>query len=183
MYPGGFWGPTDQASRMVLTEEDARLAASAGVVVTTTTVAMRPAQGGHAHHSPHHPSHAAQGQNDHGFSMDSTVWQRATDMQIHNIRLLHRHGVRLAIGSDHAETSLAEALHLHELGLFDNLTLLRLWCEDTPRTILPDRRIGRLDEGYEASLLVLSDNPIEHFQAVTDIVFRMKQGRVLHAGP
>jgi len=84
--------------------------------------------------------------------------------------------VRLAIGSDHAETSLAEAVHLHELGLFDNLTLLKLWCEDTPRAIFPDRRIGRLQEGYEASFLVLRENPLERFEAVTGIEHRMKQG-------
>lgn len=96
----------------MLTEEDARLAANAGAIVTTT-VAMKPAEGGESHH---HDSHGSHGQGGHGLSMDSTAWQRASAVQIHNIRLLHRHGVKLAIGSDHAETSRTEALHLHELG-------------------------------------------------------------------
>lgn len=66
-----------------------------------------------------------------------------------------------------------------ELEVFDNLTLLKLWCEDTPKAIFPDRRIGRFREGYEASFLVLAGNPIEQFDYVTKIVFRMKQGHVL----
>ncbi|MEQ1656758.1 MAG: amidohydrolase family protein, partial [Nitrospira sp.] len=177
--PGWFLESTDQESRMMLTEEDALLAAKAGVIVTTTTVAMKPAEGRHGQHAPHHDPHGAHSQGDHAFSMDSTVWQRAKAVQSHNISLLHRHGVKLAIGSDHAETSLAEALHLHELGIFDNLTLLKLWCEDTPRSIYPDRKIGSLKEGYEASFLVVRDNPLERFEAVTQVDFRMKQGHIV----
>lgn len=177
--PGWFLEPTDQDLGMMLTEEDARLAAKAGVIVTTTTVAMKPAEGGHGQHAPHHDAHGTHSQGGHALSMDSTLWQRAKAVQRHNIGLLHRHAVKLAIGSDHAETSLAEAQHLHELGLFDNLTLLKLWCEDTPRSIFPDRRIGRFREGHEASLLVLKRNPIEEFEAVTEITLRMKQGQVL----
>jgi imidazolonepropionase-like amidohydrolase len=178
--PGWFLGTAAQASRMVLTEEDARLAARAGVVVVTTTVAMKPDQGGHAHHKQNHAQHGAHGASAHVFSMDATAWQQAREIQIRNLRLLQHHGVKLAIGSDHAETSLAEALHLHELGVFDNLTLLTLWCEQTPRAIFPNRLIGRLEEGYEASFLVLQGNPIEQFDAVTHMTFQMKDGRVLH---
>lgn len=180
--PGWFLESTDQEALMMLTEEDARLAAEFGVIVTTTTVAMKPAEGGHGQHAPHHDPHGAHSQGDHAFSMNATVWQRATAVQSQNLRLLHRHGVKLAIGSDHAATSLPEALHLHELGIFDNLTLLKLWCEETPQAIFPDRHIGRLREGYEASFLVLKDNPLERFGAVTEIGYRMKQGRMLSAG-
>ncbi len=97
--------------------------------------------------------------------------------------MLYQHGVKLAIGSDHAPTSLAEALHLHDLGVFDNRALLTLWCEQTPQAIFPDRRIGRLREGYEASFLVLKENPIDRFEAVRQITFRMKQGHVLEGKP
>lgn len=177
--PGWFLEPTDRDASMMLTEEDARLAAKSGVIVTTTTVAMKPAEGGHGQHAPHHIPHGAYRHGDHAFSMDATVWQRATAVQRYNVGLLHRHGVKLAIGSDHAETSLAEAQHLMELGLFDNLSLLKLWCEDTPHAIFPDRRIGRLEEGYEASFLVLRDNPLERFDAVTQIEYRIKQGHIV----
>jgi hypothetical protein len=55
--------------------------------------------------------------------------------------------VRLTIGSDHADTSLAEALHLRTLEIFDNFTLLTMWCEANPRAIFPAQKIGRFDEG------------------------------------
>lgn len=96
-----------------------------------------------------------------------------------NLILLQRWGARIVIGSDHADTSVAEALHLRELGVFDNLTLLKLWCEHTPKAIFPDRRIGRFEEGFEASFLVLAGNPIEQFDHVTKIVLRVKQGYIL----
>jgi imidazolonepropionase-like amidohydrolase len=103
----------------------------------------------------------------------------ACEIKIHNLQLLHRHGVTIAIGSDHADTSLAEALHLHALNVFDNLTLLKMWCETTPRAIFPQRKIGSFKEGYEARFLVLDENPIDRFEAVTRINMRFKEGHPL----
>jgi len=51
----------------------------------------------------------------------------------------------------------------------------------TAETIFPKRKIGRLQEGYEASFLVLSANPVNDFAAVEKIALRVKQGRVLDA--
>lgn len=81
--------------------------------------------------------------------------------------------------SDHAATSLSEAMNLLELKIFDNLTLLKMWCETTPATIFPERKIGRLQEGYEASFLVLKKNPLENFEHVATITMRVKQGHRL----
>jgi imidazolonepropionase-like amidohydrolase len=178
--PGWFLGTTAEAPQLLLTDEDARLASRAGVVVVTTTAAMKPHAGGHGHQEPAHGSYGGQS---HSFTMEASLWPKAQEIQTKNLQLLHQHGVRLAIGSDHAATSLAEALHMHELGIFNNLTLLKLWCEQTPQAIFPDRRIGRLQEGDEASFLVLKENPIEKFEAVTELTFRMKQGYVLHGKP
>jgi len=178
--PGWRLDADDEAPRLLLTDEDARQAARAGVVVVTTTVAMQPQAGGHGHHDSAHGSHDGPS---HKFVMEALLWSRAQEIQAKNLQVLHRHGVKLAIGSDHAPTSLAEAWHLHELGLFDNLTLLKLWCEQTPQAIFPGRRIGRLQEGYEASFLVLKGNPMDRFEAVRQIAFRMKQGHVLEGAP
>ena len=67
-------------------------------------------------------------------------------------------------------------MNLHEMKVFDNLTLLKLWCETTARAIFPKRKIGHLKKGYEASFLVLSGNPIENFDNVKGIKMRFKQG-------
>lgn len=157
-------GPQD-AERARLTEEDARVAAANKVRVVTTSVAGQamPSLGGyhqHGHHSGHGPGPEG----------------AASDVLRDNLRLLQGAGVSLVIGSDHAETSLAEVLHLRTLHLFDNRTLLKMWCEATPAAIFPERRIGRFAEGYEASFLALAGNPIEDFEQVRAIRRRFKQG-------
>ncbi len=98
-----------------------------------------------------------------------------------NLQRLKDSGVRLLIGSDmpFRDTSVEEAFLLRELGVFSDQELLQMWCETTPRGIFPGRKIGRLAEGYEASFLVLAENPIEDFAAVRNIVLRVKQGQRL----
>jgi imidazolonepropionase-like amidohydrolase len=174
----GWWVPDDEdiaAAR--ITEDDAKRAAAAGVVVVTTTVAGRlmPGHAGRSSSPQEHGSvsdlaHPAQNQAD---------GPAVLEVQRHNLRLLYHHGVTLAVGSDHADTSLAEAQNLRSLGVFNNLTLLKLWCETTAAAIFPGRKIGRLEEGYEASFLVLTGNPIDDFNNVQGIRLRVKQGHLL----
>jgi imidazolonepropionase-like amidohydrolase len=103
--------------------------------------------------------------------------ERARTVQIHNLRVLQDAGVKLVIGPDvYGVTSLAEAMNLYELKVFDNLTLLKMWSETTPEVIFPSRKIGHLREGYEASFLVLDGNPMENFLNVRNIRMRFKQG-------
>ena len=58
-----------------------------------------------------------------------------------------------------------------------------MWCETTPRAIFPKRRIGRLEDGYEASFLALDGDPLADFGATKRIAMRVKQGVVLPAPP
>jgi imidazolonepropionase-like amidohydrolase len=51
-----------------------------------------------------------------------------------------------------------------------------MWTETTARAIFPQRRIGRLQEGYEATFLALEGNPLLDWQQVRRIRFRFKQG-------
>ncbi|MFO0774700.1 MAG: hypothetical protein U0172_08560 [Nitrospiraceae bacterium] len=190
--PGWLVLHESDASALRLTDDDAVRAAANGTVFVTTTVAMRPSETGHRPHSDRaEPAQAPHGQDahahesygrhapGHAFTMSPTLWPLAEQIQRDNLTRLHRHGVRIAIGSDHAETSLDEALHLHQLAIFDNATLLRLWCDTTPQVIFPERRIGRFADGYEASFVVLTDDPLLHFDAVRGIALRVKQGMVL----
>lgn len=54
-----------------------------------------------------------------------------------------------------------------------------MWCETSAPTLFPQRRIGHLDAGYEASFLVLGGNPLADFGEVRDIKPRFKQGRFI----
>lgn len=90
---------------------------------------------------------------------------------------MHKAGVRLALGLDNfGQTLLAEVLYFHDNRIFDNRTLLKIAVETTPQAIFPNRRIGRLREGYEASFLVLRGDPLADFNQIAEIEWRFKQG-------
>ncbi len=100
--------------------------------------------------------------------------------QAANLRVLRDSGVKLAIGSDNvADSSAAEFRHVSNLGLFDNLRLLNMWTQVTPKAIFPNRLIGAIREGYEASFLALEGNPLENLNNVQQIELRFKQGKLL----
>ncbi len=105
-------------------------------------------------------------------------------MLTHNLQILKKHGVPIAVGSDSFRgTSVAEAISLSAFGVFDNLTLLKMWCETTAATIFPKRRIGHLKRGYEASFLVLDGDPLQDFANVKKINVRFKDGELLSFTP
>ena len=144
---------TADPSSLPVRAEDARLAARRGTVVITTFALSATARASPEFQSPWRAIEAA------------------------TLRLLNNHGVVLAVGSDNpADSSVLEASHLQSLGVLDNLTVLKMWTEATPRAIFPNRRIGYLREGYEASFLALEGSPLENWQNVRRIKVRFKQG-------
>ena len=105
---------------------------------------------------------------------------RARNNQIRNLKLLKEAGVRFGLGVDtYGVDSLQEALYLNGTGVWSNLEMLKMWCEDTPHMIFPERKIGSLQDGYEASLIVLNKNPLEDFRNVQTVRLRFKQGVLL----
>ena len=154
----GDWTKYD-SSRFRIVERDARLAARNRVVVVTTLVSA--------------VEHALQ-------KKEGEPFNELRNLLVQNLQLLREHHVPIAIGSDsYRQTSLVEALNLHKLGAFDNRTLLKMWCETTATTIFPKRKIGLLKDGYEASFLVLNDNPLQDFANVQKIDKRFKHGEFL----
>jgi hypothetical protein len=143
-------GATPSSYRPV-SAADARLAAERGIVVITTILGVTRAP--------------------------ENMRPLVRPLTAANLKLLHEHGVRLAVGSDNVDdTSALEFEQLATLGVFDNVTLLKMWTETTPRAIFPERQIGLLRDGYEASFLALGGNPLEDLSHVRRIRFRFKQG-------
>ena len=142
----------------VIRSKDAELAAAKDVVVVTTV------------------SLSGKVRDDYPKFYEELMAQHAR-----NLQRLKEAGVRIVVGSDmpFRDTSVGEAAILHGLGVFSNRELLKMWCETTPRAIFPDREIGRLSEGYEASFLVLEGNPIDDFDQIRGIRMRVKQGQRL----
>ncbi|HET7730479.1 MAG TPA: amidohydrolase family protein [Usitatibacter sp.] len=109
--------------------------------------------------------------------------------QVANLRVLREAGVRVAIGSDGISgerrfvTARDEVRFLARHRMMDNLSLLRAWAVDTPRTIFPARKLGSLAPGYEASFLVLAADPLADPENLHRISMRVKGGVVLPPMP
>jgi hypothetical protein len=154
--------PDDSIDRWLLDDDDAAAAARADVIVV---------------------AHVFNGFAD----------PRIDQIHRHNLALLKSHGVRLAIGSDnYRQTSLREAVYLQSTGLFTPAEVLRIASRNTAQAIFPNRRIGVLEDGFEASFLVVDRDPIRQplfagpegdptsgvQQAVGRIRLRVKQGLI-----
>jgi len=110
---------------------------------------------------------------------DVAQLERAKKIQRAGLNLLKSHGVRIAIGADLFENALREAQYLEQLGVFSRREILDMWSRTTPQLIFPNRRIGRLRAGYEASFVALSCDPLTRFECVREITLRMKNGTLL----
>jgi len=142
-----------------LSDEDAARAARQGVYVVTTL-------SGFTALSPTGP--------------DSITRRRADSLFIRNLGMMKKHGVRVIVGSDSfRNTSVPEAMYLASLGVYTNAELLRMWADVTAQAIFPNRRIGRLSPGFEASFLVLDRDPLADFANVKTIRLRVKQGMTI----
>ncbi len=132
--------------RFKITDEDAQLAAERGVTVVTTLM--------------------SDGDN-----------KSVKALFRNNLIALKNARVRLALGSDYYRgNSRMEADYIHSLGVFSNVELLKIWCENTAQAVFSDRKIGKLKEGFEANFLILANNPLDEFRNTKKIIHRVKQG-------
>jgi imidazolonepropionase-like amidohydrolase len=112
--------------------------------------------------------------------LPKSLLPQVLNMYKENLKRLRQAGVPLAVGSDNPMgSSIEEFLYLQKMGVLDNLTLLKMWTEATPKTIFPKRKIGAFNDGYEASFLALEGNPLDDINNVRKIKLRFKQGNVL----
>ncbi len=113
------------------------------------------------------------------FSHGQSVTPRPAVQKFHaeTLRRLFANNVNVVLGSDDPQrTGRVELNYWHTLGTLDNAAAVKVLCENTPRAIFPKRKIGRIEDGYEASLLVLSENPLTNVLRVRLSAFKMKNG-------
>ncbi|HLO38698.1 MAG TPA: amidohydrolase family protein [Lacibacter sp.] len=111
---------------------------------------------------------------------DTTLAFQRLKVQKENLLILKKYNVPVTIGCDSYNlTAKTEVDYLRRLNIYTNLELLKMWCETTPKAIFPNRKIASLQEGYEASFLILPQNPLENFEHAYHINQRVKQGVVL----
>ena len=111
---------------------------------------------------------------------DSVQRMFRTEVQKKNLAKLKAWGVPVTIGCDsYNKTARSEMEYLIKLDVYTPLELLKMWCETTPKAIYPKRNITELKEGFEASFLVLNENPLNDPKAMFSIRLRVKQGQLL----
>lgn len=94
-----------------------------------------------------------------------------------NLANMRRAGNTIVIGTDQfRKTARAEAELIASRHLMSNLELLQAWAVTTPQAIFPQRKIGRLAQGFEASFLVLSGDPLADPANLQKIVTWVKKG-------
>lgn len=92
---------------------------------------------------------------------------------------LSESGVKIALGADFPRIdAVDEIFYYDELNVFTHSELLKMLI-NTPVYIFPDRAIGRIDDGYEAHLLILSENPAENIRNIETIISSIKNGALL----
>lgn len=94
-----------------------------------------------------------------------------------NLRLLKEHGVALVLGTDGDRSLLDEAAEVARLGGLTPAEAVNLATRETPRWIFPERRIGALENNFEATFLVLAGNPLEDLGALKHVHRRIQRGR------
>jgi imidazolonepropionase-like amidohydrolase len=75
---------------------------------------------------------------------------------------------------------MSEVDYLHKYGFLNSEQILDIITRVNPQMILPNRKIGEIKDGYEASFLVLEKNPLTDMQSVKKIDFRVKKGVILN---
>ena len=104
--------------------------------------------------------------------------ERQLDVVRTNLANMRRAGNTIVIGTDQfRKTARVEVDLIAKHRLMSNLELLQAWCVSTPQAMFPNRKLGRLADGFEASFLVLSGSPLLDIARAHDIQMRVKQGR------
>lgn len=110
---------------------------------------------------------------------DAAELERVRALQRDNLRRLLAAGVPLALGSDRFDATVrVEIDYLAGLQVMPPAQLWRAAVEHTPSLLFPQRRVGRIAEGFEAHFIVLADNPLRAPKALDAIRLKVRHGAV-----
>jgi imidazolonepropionase-like amidohydrolase len=105
-----------------------------------------------------------------------------TEAIISNFNVLGEAGVTLLIGSDRGEfNSVDEATYLVDRNLLSPAGALHSLAVTTPQHLFPQRNIGNLAVGSEATFVVLPLQPVTNFDAIRQVEWVIKRGIVLRS--
>jgi imidazolonepropionase-like amidohydrolase len=164
--PGYGWnGLPETKTKFCITAADARLFKKAGMAVIPTMNIDNTTEYDSTGKSTAHPERY----------LPALQYKRAA------LHALYKAKVPIALGADYyGKTVMLEVDSLVAANIFSNKEILDIFCRQTPQHIFPERKIGMVKKNYEASFLVLKENPVLNINAIKNgIVLRIKQGRII----
>ncbi|MEO9884208.1 MAG: hypothetical protein ABJR05_08060 [Balneola sp.] len=166
--PGYSWKGTGGNENYTLTDDDLEKAIEQDVVVIPTANFSK--------------VYATQYKADGSFSLDSVKMDTVNTFLNNELYRLLKKRIRIAVGSDQiGYTTSVELDHLNKyITSLTNEKLLTIATKTTPQSIFPNRKVGELKDGYEASFLVLNCNPLDNFYCTKEIKLRIKEGYELN---
>lgn len=96
------------------------------------------------------------------------------------LKAMYKAKIPIALGGDYfGKTVEPEIDSLIKNNYFSNSELIDIYSRSTPKSIFPKRKIGEIAEGFEASFLVLDENPLMNIHAIKKVNYRIRQGLFL----
>lgn len=111
--------------------------------------------------------------------LDLVRFNKIVEFQKKTVAALKNAGFVFAIGSDRQSLT-PEIDYWAKNNIFEPSFILTTLTATTPQMMYPNRKIGLLKEGYEASFLVLGGNPLTDFNQIKNINLRFKQGTIIN---
>jgi len=99
------------------------------------------------------------------------------------IREAHRQGVKIATGADNNYDTVSlnrisiEAEHFVRMGM-SNFEAMQSATVVSAELLQMEDRTGRIEEGFEADMILLPTNPLEEIAALQDVLLVMSNGQV-----
>ena len=148
----GAWPRGESDAELMLTPADAALAAKNGVFVVPTLAV--------------------------GFNaLFGEELENARRIWRHNLTLMKEAGVRIAAGADRGGASALNELDiLHSLGIYSGAELLEIGTTNGIRLAFPDRAVGTLEPGQEASFIVVGYDPTQSWWSRGFVNGGMREG-------
>ena len=77
---------------------------------------------------------------------------------------------------DYGKTVTKEIDYLLKYKHLSNKNIIYLYCTQTPQLIFPNRKIGEIKEDFEASFLVVDENPFRKIETIKSLTYKVRQG-------
>lgn len=147
--PTSIYYDVDAAEECLLNEEDANAAARIGMASTFVVTEW----------AKERPAKYAE-------------WEKQ------NITALEQAGAPIVVAVEAYGSQITDGLIAGvDKGFFSAADMLRIATMETPAFIFPDRQVGCLEVGCEASFLAFSSNPLEDFNSIRTFSYRLKDGQ------